>query len=510
MADKVLDRLDAFAEYLQSARLTPSFEKVRAMQFEALMRVFGSNSFTLARAAKINDKLSRMLWAPEQLAALSENVASKIDEHFEPADDRRAPLQDYTYVFQYFTARQWETFSSTTVSSADKMETMLLHICSLGCACPSETSAQMFTALLLFCTEGEGAERIVPSVRLETMKAVKTHHKRIAKKVTMGSTRPAQLPANVEEFKLKYAKLWAAAFGEESPTTCPISIACLQKLSHGIPMRASRSDTKASATTWFNAQPEFSQQAQSFAHGMMSQMQQMQKDQELTLQFLAGGKAINYGANLLQLQCGDHASSSVCNLSATSAGMRRVGSRLQLLDGLSESQPPSNHMATHSDHAPPAPSSTAPPPPGSTHDQVGALSHGTNDAPKPAKQRKTVAEATDAMLKIMGDAKHEKAKAKATGKAKGKAKAKAKAKAKVKSKAKAQASSNGIAKVGSSSKPSISWERSRFQYRCPTGIVGPGQNHAVRYEKDNEAERKAAFSKAERWLKEERKRQNIS
>ena len=522
MADPVLERLEALGSFLRSASSTPSFDKVRASQFEALCKVFAKASLSLQRAADINQKLGTLPWAPEQLAALTEIVVAKqIEESADAELDRRPALQDYTRLHAYMTNSQWVRLSSTTESSSVKMEIVLTHACILGCSCPTEPSSQMFTAIILLVTEGEAASRMLPSVRLSTLKAVKALHKKLVKSGIGHSSRPQVLPASSQEFKNKYPKVWAAAFADESPVECPVEAAALHKLSASVPMRASRSDATQEVPTLRVGTDHFGMQAQNFAQSMMSQMQNFQRVQEMTLAMIAGKPVSSGFPQLMFPECSTSSSSDV---TPQRAALQCVQSRLQLLDGQCTPRP---KMMEQTDAQPPAaeaatPTATAPPEPAKEHTEKRKLvEHPGLEQPK---KKQTVEEVTAAMLRSMQAKSTAKDDAKdaplasmpnAAKKPKGKAKAKPKAKpAKVepiKAKPKAKSKASGLKPASSSTKPTISWERSRCQVMCRTGIVGlSNQCSAIKFDQNNKASATAAWSKAERWLQQERKRQNIS
>ena len=101
----------------------------------------------------------------------------------------------------------------------------------------------------------------------------------------------------------------------------------------------------------------------------------------------------------------------------------------------------------------------------------------------------------------------------ATGKAKSKGKAKAKPKAKAKGKvaAKPKAKAAGAPPASAAARPMWSYEWTRSQIMCRTGLKGPGQNHGIRWGPACDCKTSEdAKKRAEAWLKGELKKRKLS
>ena len=504
MTDVVLERLDAFATYLEAASKTPAFTKVRSLQCEALLRVFDKCPLTMDRASRITAKLSSMMWTSEQLGELSEKVASQISIEVASAADAgtlagRSALQDFSHVAGYLTNKMWTFLSSTTVSHASKIETFLVHVCNLGCAYPTESSSQMFAAVLLMVTEGEGVNKLPPAVMLATVKSIKKEHKKLVKAGRVAATRPSNLPAAAEELQAKFPQLWKACFGEDHPIPCPIDLSILRNLSSGIPMRASRASASAPL---ISIGTNFEAQATSMAQGMMQQMQQMQRFQEYTMQFMQSGSFPAFG------QLGGSSSSSGFETPPRPQ-------RLQMLEGTLASVSrgplqlqPALRQAPAVVPELEAPAVPDPPPLGHEHVKP-IVEHADEDEQKPpSTKRKSVDEATKLMLESMAANKalsREQAEDRAAAKIQSpKAKSpKAKVKAKAKTKAKPAVPT---VKTPAVAKPTKGWEHTRSQILCRTGLKGAGQSKAFKFKAGDAASMKKATLQADRWIAAERKK----
>ena len=127
----------------------------------------------------------------------------------------------------------------------------------------------------------------------------------------------------------------------------------------------------------------------------------------------------------------------------------------------------------------------------------------------PLKRAKTISamEAAAAVQMAIAARKDQKAGAEPKAETE-KPKAKAKAKAKAKEKAKADAKGKPVKNRGGvpDKNPTISWERTRQQIMCRTGIAGAGQCHAIKYNPKQKGSDNEAWARAEKWLAAELKK----
>lgn len=480
-AAKIIERLDAVAGFLSSIVGTAAFDGMRSAQMNSMMSMLSSSSLQLSEATAIIEKLKATNWSPAQLIALTEMAVSSVGAP-QPAKHRNN-LQDYVHLPHYFTAELWAAMGSTSTTASCKLESLLWHAVRLGLRTPTEATVQMMTGLYIMVAEDGNDASLLPSFRLQTLHGVKNNLKRMVGKHSAAIEHCDSLPVAPADFQRKFPLLWTAAFGDNSPCKCIFAMRDIENASSATPMRSSRSDARKHAPVQLQIQDQGMQQ---MAACFMQQMQQMQNLQQMTLAALTGQAS---------------SSGSVASIEDKSPLLRRMNSRLEIGNGsaseaagwLPTSLAPAGEPRSSPLEAPPAAEEARPPiaeeaPPPAAEEV------------RPAKLRKTVADATAVIQQCIANKKAAAAaeklspvpKAKSKAQAKGKAKGKAKAKAKAKAKGKAESSGKA---------PFWAWERTRGQIMCRTGFKGPGNSHAIKIA-GNE---KDAAKKADAWVKEQTK-----
>ena len=501
-----VDRLEALTGFLQSVLGTSSFERVKLQQLQAVKKIICCSTLTLEQAADCNKKLRQQPWSDGERAELFELVASRINQGPAAAARSRSGMQDYASLPEYFSKAQWEQLTDTSTNASTKMEQLLLHVCKLGCERPSESTSQLVAAIFLFISEGlDGSRKLLPSIKLETLKTIKRQHKRIFKLACNAEAAdgPDILPRNWQEFKLSFPDRWKTIFGDparDEPVPCFIDLRILQEIMCSIPMRASRADTKnAVPQLQLHASPSVHEPVMQFAQCMMQHMQQMSRPHQVRFEALPGKRSFE----CLEDDSLPSIESSIVQTPSAQAAAKRMHSRLAL-PYFSDRSCDENLQATEK-HEPALEPAIEPAP---------ALQDAPAAAPAVAQgatRARSVDDVTKTMLQAMSAKKEGKVQAKrldeqrpATNEEKGKSEKPSKAKTK------GQPPRKNIKKPATSTKkpdksdkpPHYSVEASRSQIMTRTGIAGAGQNNAIKYGKGQKyATLELARKAADKWLK---------
>ena len=300
-------------------------DKARGMQLGSLTALFKSTPVTITQATELHVMLGSMGWSETDMSSMtsvlldsSMGAPSSSSSSAVVMTNARRQLQDYTHFAHYLQESDWVIMADIAVAPARKMDHLLQHAINLGMVCPSEASVQVISAMYLMMCEDAA---MAAAMRLETLKAVKSQHKRLAARSNVEGVWVQQLPIDPAMFKQTYPTWWLAAFGEHgSVVASRLLHSELQSVVVSIPMRSSRSDSRVDT---YNAQPmmvaraqlQYAQphdmhghlmhtphrhqqphivqhgaqmggQMEAFAQSMMQSMTNMTNMQQLTLQFL--------------------------------------------------------------------------------------------------------------------------------------------------------------------------------------------------------------------------------
>ncbi|CAE8715593.1 unnamed protein product, partial [Polarella glacialis] len=230
-----------------TGRCATVFVESMAMQYQRLLNQIGQSSFTLDRAACLQQQLRQTLWSDDQMGVLLLAVSAAVGQAGPvlTLGGRRA-LQDYGAFGHYISEKMWQVLEGDQMTSASKMETLLWHSIELGLRCPSEPTPAHITCLYLLTVEGSTKTmRMSPVLRHETFKAVKACFQKMKTKYDYKFNHVIILPMDPAEFQREHPTLFAHAFGDAKPATCKYTCQDMAKVVNAIPMRSNASSSKS-------------------------------------------------------------------------------------------------------------------------------------------------------------------------------------------------------------------------------------------------------------------------
>lgn len=522
MAKKVLDHCEAMHAFLQGASSAWQ-EQARIKAKMQLEHLLSGVSMTMQEAAEINAQLQSMKMDASDIEELQGLVISCVQcaaSAPRTAQDARRSLQDYTQLAHYIDENMWAELLCKETSQNNKLNALLLHCMKLGLQLPSEPTYQAITALFLVVAEGKDkVAHLSPAVRHETYKSLKTTFKRLLSR--SGHTGPfvSELPLQPAAFLKKYPTWHACAFGDGGPALSKLQHSELMTVASMIPMRASRQDAKQPMQVQVNSSSDmpFGQMAQ-FGNCLLQQMQQMQKVQQMTLQALQG---MQTGAQLAITCPGLGSEEPVSETKSSNRVLARMLTRAALDDVVTpqsngKRSPQSQEQETRSNE--PKVSQNLGDVPEENTEVHGPAKRGKmsildaaelvagcmdSKASSKAKDKKDQKGEADGSKEQKGKgqgSKDQKGKGQGNKEQKGKGQEKEHKGKEPKKQLQRQTSAETHAKP--EKQPFYCYERSRMQIMCRTGIMGPGQSHAIKYGEGGEA---AAEAKAKKWVQSQRK-----
>ena len=156
----------------------------------------------------------------------------------------RAKLQDFRHLCNYFSERQWCLLLSD-VGCPHKVRLVCEHAVSLGLRNPSETTTAAITAFLLVVVEGGSkAKASTPMQKRDFFLFVKNSLKI---KASAGLEQVGDLPLEPVGFQRLYPLTHRAAFGNEPPVGCKVSLVDVASVTAGVSMRNRVSGSSGSA-----------------------------------------------------------------------------------------------------------------------------------------------------------------------------------------------------------------------------------------------------------------------
>lgn len=445
----VVEHVQAVKTLLQAVSGTPSYAKVLESQVRAISNVIDASALSVADAALIAEALKAF---PEaEKTALTAKVAERIAAPHAAlkGSSTRASLQDFGHLMQYLTEEQWQALQDEQQPTHLKLEVLLMACVRLGLKCPTEASVQLMTALHLLMTEGAAKTAAMqPGVKLEMARSIKSKLKSMQHRLqeSLPQEYVQRLPPTPAEFRDAYPAWWNLAFSTLQPGKPRIKDHELHAAMAGIPMRASRADASA----------KFSSSSSSGSPADPSNMMQ-----HVMLAFMKN--LYPNGMPGVHMQVEQRPATEIRFL-------RRLESKLAIADAHDES----GSQASREVEAPVAMPVLLPTPQPVHFEPVPQ-----QETPSAKKQKLMSAmdatAAVAAALSAKKDARkpEEATKPKATPKGKAKAKVKANAKQSKPAPMKAATSSHGT-------KPTWSYEWSRSQILCRTGLTGKGQTYTIR------------------------------
>ena len=216
-------------------------------------------------------------------AAINNALASSC---FKLAKDRRKQ-QDYSAMYDYFSAADWKVLSNPAVNQNTKIATVAARGIALGGRCPTEHTFKAWTSLIMALEGQESYMMTSPGDKKKSLEFVKEEFRRFGRRAGKPilwlqklSAVPSDLPP----------ELYAQAFADGDPVVCqmPGLIAEANKIDMSFGCRGGRSDLEPAIST-LNLSPAGGSAVQDIACVMMQGMQQMVQQQNQMMHFMMGG-----------------------------------------------------------------------------------------------------------------------------------------------------------------------------------------------------------------------------
>ena len=481
----IIKHAQAIKSLLSAVHGTSAYQETLEVQSRALASAIDNATFTLEEAAELAAELKGFPDAEKTML-----TAKTTDRIAAPSQKlSRNVLQDFCFLPHYLTETTWMLLQSESEPTHVKLDALIQAAINLGMKCPSETTMQTICALHLLLEGKKKAMSLSPAMKLQMARSIKNKFRTMLARLQscLPVTYVTRLPQSATIFKDSFPEWWQASFAQHPPIPSLIAAQELHAMMACIPMRGTRADSGSmeplnSSSSSGSAAPDVMQVMMQFAKALGLQQSPP------TLQIMETRKP------------------------EESRVLRRLQSRLQLedaqphcQDGEDENVPPTNAVAMR-----PAPEIKAPAevqlqvlkPLGvlaATSEVMQAIA--AKNTNQTAKGKETKEKATaKSKAKAKPQAKH---KAEPKAKAKPQAKHKAEPKGKDKPQAKHKAEQlNPKRKAEDDSKkknPTWSFEKTRDQILCRTGLTGPGQTKTIK------GMGPTSVKKANQWVAEQKR-----
>jgi hypothetical protein len=473
--ENLLLHVEAARKVLESMRTSRCYGEASVGQASRLEADILRTNLLPTDAARLLDAIGKVPWSSEEdLERLHTAISTASTSQQASRNTFRVPNQNYETLFRYYTAAHWN--ASQEFSEEARFAFVKLAV-ALGMRNPTEKSVQVLTAIVLIIELGiDKAKQLSPNMLNDRLK----HIKKVVKQI--GKIRPSEyietLPASPSLFQERHPQMYAAAYGDEMPTTCPIHCSDIEAVARTIPLRVRPGSAAMPAQT--GTPDAMAAMMQQLLSGFMRQHGQNLRfaGVEPRIDFFEPRRAI--GDHLGSLQLG--------------GGFRRSHSGPALADGVSPYRQPNRlpvvgehplqgHGQIYSQHQEQNEQQEQTPPPTRARTNGPADSLHIDETemqgqPTPQKrQRKSVEEA----MQVVMSASQDKADAKAAEKAVEKADAKKKVKPKATAVAKAVAKAMKAGPTTDAKAPCFAHEASRSQFLVRTGRARPGNNTVFKY-----------------------------
>ena len=459
MATALLQRLAAAETLLVASIGGDDYAAISLGQSEVLLALMSATRCGCDELGPIAEKIVQCPWASEGEKA---GLLRSLGQMTGPSRNR-AQMQNYENLASFISAPQWRLLLDSELDYHSKACLLCDHAVSLGLRHPSEPTVARMVGLLMVCVEGADKARCMSGqnlrdVFLDLKSMLKTRCKVAPMEVIL------TLGSDVATFAAGSPRTFAAAFASGPPVLPEVRIAEVAVVSQGISMRSrkrgERSVTSSSPIVGMDPLQAMVQQAV---------------------------------AQSLQNVFGSMGSSSSSHVPLQMLGRRPMGALQQPLQQCQPQQlallppmPPAEHAIAAGEAA------AAVTPPREAAQEAAAAPPAEEDAPPRRKGRRTVDEATVAILEAMG-----------------------KKSAVVKRPAAAVPAAavdedaeivldEGI-DVGKPPRYGVEATRSQVMFR--TGLQGKGQTKALKFH--NEASKKKAIAEAEVLVAAERRRRGL-
>ena len=370
----------------------------------------------------------------------------------------RPKLQDYENLASFISAEQWRLLLDSEKDYHGKASLLCDHAVSLGLRHPSEPTLARMVGLLMVCIEGADKARgtsgqYLRDVFLNLKSMLKSRCKVGPFEVILA------LGSDVAKFAAAFPGTFAAAFPRGPPVSPEVKIAEVAIVSQGISMRDRQKVQQPSSLSPSAGMDPF------------QAMVQQVVAQSLQNVFNLGGSSSSSSSHM-------HLDSGV---RLQMFGRGRSSASLSPLQQPAIALPPALLALPPPEPVAAAPTEAAAPP-----QEADVASDAEEVLPPRRKMRKTVDEATAAILDAMGK----------------------KSTVALSRPAAAPAAVLGeVIDVGSSRDPSFGVEATRSQVMLRTGLMGKGQTTALKFH--NEASKKACIAEAKQLVAEERRRRHL-
>lgn len=411
----------------------------------------------------------------------------------------RIVLQDYQHVAKYIPDALWESLSPNT-SQQFKLDQLLSFVSKLGLRYPSEPTYRVLTSIwLLSCHGFEEAFAMPPLQKFQMVIFVKSFFKKMMPPIQHEASEFANgLPNNTEDFQMLYLKTWQAAFGSDVPGRPRFSEMDIMRVGINMPLRASSTWVKHDSETQLcmsrssrhvQSEPQLAMNPNSIAGHICGQ---------LVVALQSSGILPNAGQRGINLQVLKPPSSqTLTTLALTNQASSIASVSLNALQH--DGSPPAQLQSSGSNVVQPPASGCNVVQPSETLDPPLSIEDKQGPFPKEASSRtdrKDVLEASSELVAAIESRKKGGTKVIKRPASAGKAKSETKAKkACPKQIFKAAQKKKEAKKV----KASFSHEASRLQLMCRTGLDGPGQCFAIKYN-SSKGSFEAARKQAQKWL----------
>ena len=495
MAQPLVEHLAAVKSYLTSLQKSKSLSNASSVQKAAFENKLKAAPLSLSDASAVTEAAKAVPWAGNDLENVIEIIANCVGAAPASVGYTRSKLQDFENLTHYGTDKVWSTMRS---DPANAMDALSDHLCALGLRNPSEPTMQKATAVFLLATEGKIKTLTLPQGHLNTiLKALK----KVVKARGKGEPHVyiEKLPASPVDYQTQFPVMFAAIFASARPVSCPFASDDVSTVASNIPMRSTK---KVTAPT---LDMGLGNSMATVAQNMFAQMAAMQEQQHRMLEMMTGASSSLGQRGRLNLSLPVSAPTPPLALAFT---RQRCSSRLALTS--SDDRIDAKIEVESSDDAEQP----------SGEDKIGS---GLPEAASNKPKKQSVADACGYILQVMGakaESKADKKDAKEAQKATARTASNGDQEKKedqelekeqpVMKRPSARSNADGdedgelVPKRAKASAPKqekapyygIEW--SRNQVLCRSGLTGPGQTQAFKFQP---GEQEPAMKKAEAWVR---------
>ncbi len=200
------------------------------------------------QASVLNELVISSCWPSELRDLLLEKIAAAtnmLPVSITVSGAGRAKLQDFEYIFEYFTMEHWHAFATQGVPEEAKRDVVLDIAVQLGLRNPKESTVQMLSTLYKVIVDGPEKIRLLPwGTKLEVGRHVKRVWKRKVSSVGPAMVQIETLWTSPGGYNAAYPEQFKVVYGPgNSPTRCPYPELVLRELQSGFPMRCTKKAT---------------------------------------------------------------------------------------------------------------------------------------------------------------------------------------------------------------------------------------------------------------------------